>query len=204
MLLDLPGHGEEFVRIGAGELDVDGVAAAHDFGAEVHFLGAGDGAVVSGLDAFAPVGGHGDGADLEGALLGAVGFHGHLSTMAAAAAGAATGAAGHAGVGDDDADDRAAVRADVFAAHLLGEFVNFGDVAVGDFEGGAVEHDEAAFDALTGDAGKEGGGDAVAGVNGEEDAEASEDGSEHAVAVSQAETQGRAINDLHKTGELSL
>ena len=102
---DLLGDGEEFFGVGAGELDVDGVATAHDFGAEGDFFRADDGA-----DEFAPFVGDGDGVDVDGAFFGAEGFHDDAADVGAGAV-AHAAAAGHggAGGGDDVFDDGVAV-----------------------------------------------------------------------------------------------
>lgn len=102
---DLLGDGEEFFGVGAGELDVDGVATAHDFGAEGDFLGTDDGA-----DEFAPFVGDGDCVDVNGAFFGAEGFHDDAADVGAGAV-AHAAAAGHggAGGGDDVFDDGVAV-----------------------------------------------------------------------------------------------
>ena len=189
---DLLGDGEEFFGVGAGELDVDGVATAHDFGAEGDFLGADDGA-----NEFAPFVGDGDGVDVEGAFFGAEGFHDDAADVGAGAV-AHAAAAGHggAGGGDDVFDDGVAVGVGVFALEVEGDVVDALDLGVGDFVGGAVEHGEAAFDALAGDAGEVGGLDVAAGVEAAEDEEAAEHEGEHGVAVLGAEADGGAVEGV--------
>lgn len=173
-------------------MDVDGVAAAHDFGAEGDFLGSDDRA-----DEFAPFVGNGNGVDVDGAFLGAEGFHDDAADVGAGAVAdaAATGHGGSSG-GDDVIDDAVAVGVRVFALEFEGDVVDALDLGVGDFVRGAVEHGEAAFDALAGDAGEVGGLDVAACVEATEDEEAAEHEGEHGVTVLGAESDGGAVEGV--------
>ena len=162
MFFDLLGEAEQLGGVGAGELNVHGIAAAHDFGTESEFFGADDLA-----DAFAPFIGHRHGVCIHGALFGAVGFHDDgadvsFANFVHAAAARETGSAD----GHDVLHHGNAIGVAIIFLHLHGDVVDAGDVAIGDFKGCAIEHAESALDALARHAWEEGSGDATALIKG--------------------------------------